>query len=76
MDTKCFYFTFHIEASDKDWVADDYSVIETAGVYFPITDVKKWAQEIFGDNCKFLVTNVFEISNRDFKQLVSDIENE
>lgn len=73
--TKFYYFTFHVEVPSKGWVADDYSCIETAGSYFPVCDIRRWARQEFGNDCKFLVTNVVRIDDKDFKQLVSDIEN-
>lgn len=76
MTTKCFYFTFHISVPESGFAVDDFSVVETPGVYFPITDVIRWAREEFGNTVQINITNVIEISNRDFKQLVSDIENE
>lgn len=71
-----YYFNFHIEEPNNGWIANDWSVVSSMEPFFPICDVRRWAKEEFGKDSEIIITYVMEVSDRDFKQLVSDVEND
>lgn len=59
------YFSFEVEAKDKDWRVTDSTVITAKGDKFPIQLVYENAIREFGKDIKITILSAFEISEAD-----------
>ena len=68
------YFSFEVEAKDKDWRATDSAVITAKGDRFPIQKVYEMAFEEFGKDIKITILSAFEISEADYGYVANLID--
>ena len=68
------YFSFEVEAKDKDWKVKDSTVISAKGDRFPIQKVYEMAFKEFGKDIKITILSAFEIGEADYGYMANLID--
>ena len=67
------YFTFQVKVKETGYEKEDWSIAASEDATFPLSLVKQWANEVFGDDVEIMVTNAIQISETEYRDHLKQI---